>query len=44
MVEVRTATEDLMFSLPKELRADLKRSGQGAARPGGRRTLDVTPV
>ncbi len=26
--EVRTATEDLMFSLPRELRADLKAAGQ----------------
>ncbi|MGC0250267.1 4-hydroxy-3-methylbut-2-enyl diphosphate reductase [Pseudactinotalea sp. Z1748] len=26
--EVRTATEDLMFSLPKELRADLKKAGK----------------
>src|SRR5665648_1079451 len=31
--EVRTATEDLMFSLPRELRADLKTAGQGQARP-----------
>ena len=46
VTEVRTATEDLMFSLPKELRADLKKAGQDAGRPprGGRRNLDVTPV
>ncbi len=44
VVEVRTATEDLMFSLPKELRADLRKSGQAAARPGGRRRLDVSPT
>jgi len=31
--EVRTATEDLMFSLPRELRADLKAAGQAPARP-----------
>jgi len=43
VVEVRTATEDLMFSLPKELRGALKKAGR-SARPGGRRTLDVTPV
>ncbi len=30
--EVRTATEDLMFSLPRELRADLKASGADLAR------------
>ncbi|WP_149202278.1 4-hydroxy-3-methylbut-2-enyl diphosphate reductase [Actinotalea subterranea] len=44
--EVRTATEDLMFSLPKELRADLKAAGQAAARPqrGPRRSLSVEPV
>ncbi|PFG33801.1 4-hydroxy-3-methylbut-2-enyl diphosphate reductase [Sanguibacter antarcticus] len=41
--EVRTATEDLMFSLPKELRADLKQAGVEAARPkrAGRTTLAV---
>ncbi|MFV0426685.1 MAG: 4-hydroxy-3-methylbut-2-enyl diphosphate reductase [Beutenbergiaceae bacterium] len=39
--EVRTATEDLMFSLPKELRADLKKSGQSTKRP---RQLDVRPI
>ncbi|AEI11209.1 4-hydroxy-3-methylbut-2-enyl diphosphate reductase [Cellulomonas gilvus] len=44
--EVRTATEDLMFSLPRELRADLKAAGAAPARPRreSRRTLDVTPV
>jgi 4-hydroxy-3-methylbut-2-enyl diphosphate reductase len=44
--EVRTATEDLMFSLPRELRADLKAAGQPVARParGERRSLSVEPV
>ncbi|SNT15351.1 4-hydroxy-3-methylbut-2-enyl diphosphate reductase [Micrococcales bacterium KH10] len=44
--EVRTATEDLMFSLPRELRADLKKAGQGPSRPRreGRRSLNVEPV
>ena len=44
--EVRTATEDLMFSLPKELRADLKKAGTPTAlrRRGARRELDVRPV
>jgi 4-hydroxy-3-methylbut-2-en-1-yl diphosphate reductase len=44
--EVRTATEDLMFSLPRELRADLKAAGQGPSRPerGARRALTVDPV
>jgi len=44
--EVRTATEDLMFSLPRELRADLKAAGEqpDRPRPGGRRRLDVQPV
>ena len=44
--EVRTTTEDLMFSLPRELRADLKAAGQAPARParGSRRGLDVEPV
>lgn len=44
--EVRTATEDLMFSLPRELRADLKKAGQEVGRPprGGRRHLDVTAL
>ena len=40
--EVRTATEDLMFSLPRELRADLKQAGRPAAR--SRRRLDLRPV
>ncbi len=31
--EVRTATEDIMFSLPKNLRADLKASGAQPDRP-----------
>ncbi|WP_182113305.1 MULTISPECIES: 4-hydroxy-3-methylbut-2-enyl diphosphate reductase [unclassified Actinotalea] len=44
--EVRTATEDLMFSLPRELRADLKAAGQAPPRPtrGARRTIAVEPV
>lgn len=44
--EVRTATEDLMFSLPRELRADLKAAGSPTDRPlpDGRRRLDVQPV
>ena len=44
--EVRTATEDLMFSLPRELRADLKAAGQSSGRParGDRRGLSVEPV
>ena len=44
--EVRTATEDLMFSLPKELRADLKKAGTPTdlRRRGARRELDVRPV
>ena len=44
--EVRTATEDLMFALPRELRADLKTSGDVAARPrrGDRRALSVEPA
>ena len=44
--EVRTATEDLLFSLPKELRADLKKSGKAPARPRreGRRPLPVEVV
>ena len=43
--EVRTATEDLMFSLPRELRADLKAAGADT-RPvrEGRRSLDVQGV
>ncbi|PYG00865.1 4-hydroxy-3-methylbut-2-enyl diphosphate reductase [Georgenia satyanarayanai] len=41
--EVRTATEDIIFSLPKNLRADLKASGDQPDRPrrGGRRALPV---
>lgn len=47
--EVRTATEDLMFSLPRELRAELKAAGQAprpAARPdrGDRSPLPVDRV
>lgn len=44
--EVRTATEDLMFSLPRELRADLKAAGSEPARPrrDGRRDLKVQPA
>ena len=44
--EVRTATEDLMFSLPRELRSDMKKAGVAQARPrrGERRGLSVTPV
>ena len=44
--EVRTATEDLMFSLPRELRADLKAAGEDADRPRreGRHSLGVQPV
>ena len=44
--EVRTATEDLMFSLPKELRADLKAAGTPVPRPerGPRPPLSVEPV
>ena len=44
--EVRTATEDLMVSLPRELRADLKASGATPERPRreGRRSLDVQPA
>ncbi len=44
--EVRTATEDLMFSLPRELRADLKAAGDGDSRParGGRRELSARPA
>ncbi|MCA5892423.1 4-hydroxy-3-methylbut-2-enyl diphosphate reductase [Isoptericola sp. NEAU-Y5] len=44
--EVRTATEDLMFSLPRELRAGLKASGQDAKRPRreSRTQLPVQPV
>jgi len=41
--EVRTATEDITFSLPKNLRADLKAAGDlpEAQRRGGRRSLPV---
>ncbi|WP_448631486.1 4-hydroxy-3-methylbut-2-enyl diphosphate reductase [Cellulomonas soli] len=48
--EVRTATEDLMFSLPRELRADLRASGaEPERRPGrprreGRTAIDVRTV
>lgn len=44
--EVRTATEDLMFALPRELRADLKSSGEDSTRPrrGDRQPLTVEPV
>lgn len=43
--EVRTATEDLMFSLPRELRADLKKAGvETAHKRGNRRSLTVNPV
>jgi 4-hydroxy-3-methylbut-2-enyl diphosphate reductase len=44
--EVRTATEELMFSLPRELRAGLKAAGQDDKRPrrGDRTALPVTPT
>ncbi len=44
--EVRTATEDLMFSLPRELRADLKAAGQAPPRPrrGERPELKIDHV
>jgi len=44
--EVRTATEDLMFSLPRELRTDLKSAGTPVETPrrGARRQLAVEPV
>jgi 4-hydroxy-3-methylbut-2-enyl diphosphate reductase len=44
--EVRTATEDLMFSLPRELRADLKAAGKAPVMPrrDGRTSLDVQPA
>ncbi|WP_434056297.1 4-hydroxy-3-methylbut-2-enyl diphosphate reductase [Georgenia wangjunii] len=44
--EVRTATEDIMFSLPKNLRADLKARGALPDRPrrGPRAELSVNPV
>ena len=43
--EVRTATEDIIFSLPKNLRAELKAAGHStdAPRRGGRRSLAVQP-
>ncbi len=44
--EVRTATEDLMFSLPKELRSDLKAAGTPVPRPerGSRTPVSVEPA
>ena len=44
--EVRTATEDLMFSLPRELARGLKAAGQGEQRPrrGARTALPVEPA
>lgn len=44
--EVRTATEDLMFSLPRELRADLRAAGGEDPRPRReqRRDLSIRPV
>lgn len=44
--EVRTATEDLMFALPRELRADLKAAGETSTRPrrGDRQPLGVEAV
>ncbi len=44
--EIRTATEDLMFSLPRELRASLKAAGNPVERPGRgkRKALNVTPA
>lgn len=42
--EVRTATEDLMFSLPRELRADLKAAGQSARATGGPERGDRTAL
>ncbi len=36
--EVRTATEDLMFSLPRELRADLKAAGVASGGHNGERS------
>jgi len=44
--EVRTATEDLMFSLPRELRTDLKAAGKQVDRPhrgGPRVPVDAEP-
>ena len=44
--EVRTATEDLMFSLPRELAKGLKEAGQAEKRPrrGARTALPVEPA
>ncbi len=44
--EVRTATEDLIFSLPPELRSDLKKAGIETGQPkrGKRRALAVEAV
>ena len=44
--EVRTATEDLIFSLPPELRADLKKAGLDTPTPkrGKRRSLAVEAI
>jgi len=44
--EVRTATEDLMFSLPRELARGLKAAGQEEKRPrrGARAALPVEPA
>lgn len=44
--EVRTATEDLMFSLPRELRADLRAAGGADPRPRReeRRDLSIRPA
>lgn len=42
VTEVRTATEDLMFSLPRELRADLKAAGKRPER--GQRPLLPTEI
>ncbi|MGV8967062.1 MAG: 4-hydroxy-3-methylbut-2-enyl diphosphate reductase [Cellulomonas sp.] len=44
--EVRTATEDLLFSLPKELRTDLKAAGTPVPRVhrGPRHELSVEPI
>ncbi|MCZ2263077.1 4-hydroxy-3-methylbut-2-enyl diphosphate reductase [Isoptericola sp. QY 916] len=44
--EVRTATEDLMFSLPRELARGLKAAGQQEKRPrrGARTALPVEPA
>ena len=37
VVEVVTAEEDIIFSLPKELRAELKKAGDESRSLGGRR-------